>query len=55
MSNDIAVYRDLALLYNDGIRSTVYKVKNNQTVEIFTLQGWKPANLCVTPNYHVQS
>ena len=32
MPNDIAVDRDGALLYNDGIRNTVYKVKNNQTV-----------------------
>ncbi|XP_078340612.1 uncharacterized protein LOC144617651 [Crassostrea virginica] len=48
MPNDIAVDRDGALLYNDGITRTVYKVKNDQTVEIFTLLGWKPANLCVT-------
>ncbi|XP_022296822.2 uncharacterized protein LOC111106439 isoform X1 [Crassostrea virginica] len=47
-SNDIAVDRDGALLYSDGTTRTVYKVKNDQSEEIITLQGWKPANLCVT-------
>nr|XP_022295771.1 uncharacterized protein LOC111105704 [Crassostrea virginica] len=48
--NDIAVDRDGALLYIDGRTRTVYKVKNDQTEEIITLQGWKPDNLCVTSN-----
>ena len=26
----------------------MYKVKNDQTEEIITLQGWRPNNLCVT-------
>nr|XP_022300511.1 uncharacterized protein LOC111108744 [Crassostrea virginica] len=46
--NDIAVTRDGALLYSDWKTRTVYKVKNDQTKEIITLQGWTPNNLCVT-------
>ncbi|XP_022298917.2 uncharacterized protein LOC111107830 [Crassostrea virginica] len=45
---DIAVERDGALLYSDWARKTVYKVKNNHTGKIITLQGWTPTNLCVT-------
>nr|XP_022300408.1 uncharacterized protein LOC111108670 isoform X1 [Crassostrea virginica]XP_022300409.1 uncharacterized protein LOC111108670 isoform X1 [Crassostrea virginica]XP_022300410.1 uncharacterized protein LOC111108670 isoform X1 [Crassostrea virginica] len=46
---DIAVDRDGALLYTGSWRTrTVYKVKNDQTEEIITLQGWRPKNLCVT-------
>nr|XP_022301374.1 uncharacterized protein LOC111109514 [Crassostrea virginica] len=45
---DIAVDRDGALLYCDWEPRTVYKVKNDQTEEIITLQGWIPLNLCVT-------
>nr|XP_022322628.1 uncharacterized protein LOC111124059 [Crassostrea virginica] len=46
--NDIAVYSDGALVYSDWRTRTVYKVKNDQTEEIITLQGWKPTQLCVT-------
>ncbi|XP_078341635.1 uncharacterized protein LOC144627760 isoform X3 [Crassostrea virginica] len=46
--NDIAVDRDRALLYTDSFTKTVYKVKNDQTEEIITLQGWRPSQLCVT-------
>nr|XP_022287652.1 uncharacterized protein LOC111100257 isoform X1 [Crassostrea virginica]XP_022287653.1 uncharacterized protein LOC111100257 isoform X1 [Crassostrea virginica] len=46
--DDIAVYSDGALVYSDGRTRTVYKVKNDQTEEIIRLQGWIPANLCVT-------
>ncbi|XP_078336094.1 uncharacterized protein LOC144617553 [Crassostrea virginica] len=45
---DIAVYSDGALVYSDGSKRTVYKVKNDQTEEIIRLQGWKPTQLCVT-------
>ncbi|XP_078341716.1 uncharacterized protein LOC144627783 [Crassostrea virginica] len=45
---DIAVERDGALLYTDWQTRTVYKVKNGQTEEIITLQGWIPSQLCVT-------
>ncbi|XP_022295997.2 uncharacterized protein LOC111105845 [Crassostrea virginica] len=45
--HDIAVDRG-ALLYSDGTTRTVYKVKNDQTEEIITLQGWVPSQLCVT-------
>nr|XP_022297236.1 uncharacterized protein LOC111106732 isoform X2 [Crassostrea virginica] len=46
---DIAVDRDRALLYTDSWKiRTVYKVKNDQTEKIITLQGWSPKNLCVT-------
>ncbi|XP_078341254.1 uncharacterized protein LOC111107984 [Crassostrea virginica] len=45
---DIAVDTTGALLYCDAETRTVYRVKNDQTEEIITLQGWKPANLCVT-------
>nr|XP_022300411.1 uncharacterized protein LOC111108670 isoform X2 [Crassostrea virginica]XP_022300412.1 uncharacterized protein LOC111108670 isoform X2 [Crassostrea virginica] len=45
--NDIAVHRG-ALLYSDTRTRTVYKVNNDQTEEVITLQGWKPKNLCVT-------
>ncbi|XP_022297459.2 uncharacterized protein LOC111106882 [Crassostrea virginica] len=48
MPYDIAVDRDGALLYSDWETRTVYKVKNDQTEEIITLQGWKPVHLCVT-------
>nr|XP_022299820.1 uncharacterized protein LOC111108315 isoform X2 [Crassostrea virginica] len=46
--SDIAVESDGALLYSAGSPRTVYKVKNDQTEEIITLQGWRPFNLCVT-------
>ncbi|XP_078339240.1 uncharacterized protein LOC144627158 isoform X2 [Crassostrea virginica] len=46
--DDIAVDRDGALLYSDWETRTVYRVKNDQTEEIITLQGWTPLNLCVT-------
>nr|XP_022300490.1 uncharacterized protein LOC111108730 [Crassostrea virginica] len=46
--DDIAVDRDGALLYSDWKTRTVYKVKNDQTEKIITLQGWRPLNLCVT-------
>ncbi|XP_078337155.1 uncharacterized protein LOC111134020 [Crassostrea virginica] len=46
--NDIAVYSDGALVYSDWATRTVYKVENDQTEEIIRLQGWRPANLCVT-------
>nr|XP_022302401.1 uncharacterized protein LOC111110271 [Crassostrea virginica] len=46
--NDIAVDRDRALLYIEWITRRVYKVKNDQTEEIITLQGWRPNNLCFT-------
>ncbi|XP_078341742.1 uncharacterized protein LOC111108114 [Crassostrea virginica] len=46
---DIAVDSDGALLYTGSWKTrTVYKVKNDQTEEIITLQGWTPNNLCVT-------
>nr|XP_022297457.1 uncharacterized protein LOC111106881 [Crassostrea virginica] len=45
---DIAVDYDGTVLYSDGTQITVYKVKNDQTEEIITLQGWKPAEICVT-------
>ncbi|XP_078341595.1 uncharacterized protein LOC111108318 [Crassostrea virginica] len=48
LPNDIAVDRDGAVLYSDWKTRTVYKVKNDQTEEIITLQGWRPYNLCVT-------
>ncbi|XP_078339249.1 uncharacterized protein LOC111108315 [Crassostrea virginica] len=46
--NDIAVESDGALLYSAGPPRRVYKVKNDQTEEIITLQGWIPSQLCVT-------
>nr|XP_022296562.1 uncharacterized protein LOC111106250 [Crassostrea virginica] len=46
--HDIAVDRDGALLYAYWETNTVYKVKNDQTEKIITLQGWKPSQLCVT-------
>ncbi|XP_078309852.1 uncharacterized protein LOC144618123 [Crassostrea virginica] len=48
MPYDIAVDKDGALLYSELKTRTVYKVKNDQTEVIITLQGWKPAKLCVT-------
>nr|XP_022299153.1 uncharacterized protein LOC111107984 [Crassostrea virginica] len=45
---DIAVDYDGNVLYSDETQKTVYKVKNDQTEEIITLQGWKPAEICVT-------
>ncbi|XP_078341571.1 uncharacterized protein LOC111107585 [Crassostrea virginica] len=45
---DIAVDRTGVLLYCDLKTRTLYKVKNDQTEEIITLQGWTPINLCVT-------
>nr|XP_022302402.1 uncharacterized protein LOC111110272 [Crassostrea virginica]XP_022302403.1 uncharacterized protein LOC111110272 [Crassostrea virginica] len=48
LTSDIAVDRDGALLYCDWITGTVYKVKNDQTEKVITLQGWKPKNLCAT-------
>ncbi|XP_078341791.1 uncharacterized protein LOC111107262 [Crassostrea virginica] len=47
LPNDIAVDRG-ALLYSGGRTRTVYKVKNDQTEEIITLQGWRPVSQCVT-------
>nr|XP_022300399.1 uncharacterized protein LOC111108663 isoform X2 [Crassostrea virginica]XP_022300400.1 uncharacterized protein LOC111108663 isoform X2 [Crassostrea virginica] len=44
----IAVDGDGALLYAYWHTRTVYKVKNDQTEKIITLQGWEPKNLCVT-------
>nr|XP_022298916.1 uncharacterized protein LOC111107828 [Crassostrea virginica] len=46
--SDIAVDRDGALLYSDWATRTVFKVKNDHTEEVITLQGWTPINLCVT-------
>ncbi|XP_022302498.2 uncharacterized protein LOC111110336 [Crassostrea virginica] len=48
MPLDIAVDTTGALLYCDVETRSVYKVQNDQTEEIITLQGWKPKNLCVT-------
>ena len=45
---DIAVDRTGSLFYCDFKEMTVYKVKNDQTYEIITLQGWEPTNLCFT-------
>ncbi|XP_078341255.1 uncharacterized protein LOC111106880 [Crassostrea virginica] len=45
---DIAVDFDGTVLYSDETQKTVYKVKNGQTEEIITLQGWKPGEVCVT-------
>ncbi|XP_052676477.1 uncharacterized protein LOC128157861 [Crassostrea angulata] len=45
---DIAVDSDGDLLYSDRTTGTVNKVKNGQTEELITLQGWAPGNLCVT-------
>nr|XP_022298568.1 uncharacterized protein LOC111107592 [Crassostrea virginica] len=45
---DIAVDTTGALLYCDVETRSVYKVKNDQTEKIITLQGWNPINLCVT-------
>nr|XP_022297400.1 uncharacterized protein LOC111106844 [Crassostrea virginica] len=45
---DIAVERDGALLYAYWETRTVYKINNDQTEEILTLQGWRPVNLCVS-------
>nr|XP_022297157.1 uncharacterized protein LOC111106672 [Crassostrea virginica]XP_022297158.1 uncharacterized protein LOC111106672 [Crassostrea virginica] len=46
---DIAIDKDGALMYTDSWETwTVYKVKNDQTEKIITLQGWRPGNLCVT-------
>ncbi|XP_078341958.1 uncharacterized protein LOC144627874 [Crassostrea virginica] len=45
---DIAVYSDEALVYSHWSTRTVYKVKNDQTEEIITLQEWTPVSLCVT-------
>ncbi|XP_022295998.2 uncharacterized protein LOC111105846 [Crassostrea virginica] len=45
--NDIAVDRG-ALLYSDWTIRTAYKVKNDQTEEIITLQGWTLNNLCAS-------
>nr|XP_022300492.1 uncharacterized protein LOC111108731 [Crassostrea virginica] len=45
---DIALNTEGALLYAYWETSTVYKVKNDQTEEIITLQGWRPTKLCVT-------
>ena len=44
---DIAVISDGSLVYIDAITKTVYKVKDDLTEKIITLQGWTPANLCV--------
>nr|XP_022300403.1 uncharacterized protein LOC111108666 [Crassostrea virginica] len=48
--DDIIADRDGALLYTDSwiLTRTVYKVKNDQTEKIITIQGWKPSQLCVT-------
>ncbi|XP_078341942.1 uncharacterized protein LOC144627864 [Crassostrea virginica] len=47
MPLDIAVDTTGAMLYYDLKTTTVYKVKNDQTEAIITLQGWTPYNLCV--------
>ena len=46
--NDIAVYSDGALVYSDWKTRTVYIFKNDQAEEIIRLQGWRPANMCIT-------
>ncbi|XP_052677673.1 uncharacterized protein LOC128158754 [Crassostrea angulata] len=46
--NDIAVDINMDLLYADGPKRTVNKVKNGQIEVLITLQGWKPSKLCVT-------
>ncbi|XP_078339246.1 uncharacterized protein LOC144627160 [Crassostrea virginica] len=47
--NDIALDRDGALFYTySWITRTVYKIKNDQTEAIITLQEWRPFHLCVT-------
>ncbi|XP_061164824.1 tripartite motif-containing protein 2-like [Saccostrea echinata] len=45
---DIAVTAEGDLVYTDCNTTTVNKVKNGQTEEIISLQGWDPRNLCVT-------
>nr|XP_022298588.1 uncharacterized protein LOC111107603 [Crassostrea virginica] len=45
---DIAVDYDGTVLFSDETQKTVYKVKNGQTEKIITLQGWTPAEICVT-------
>ena len=46
--NDIAVYSDGTLVYSDWKTRTVYIFKNDQAEEIIRLQGWRPANMCIT-------
>nr|XP_022297455.1 uncharacterized protein LOC111106879 [Crassostrea virginica] len=48
MPRDIAVDFDGTVMYSDETQKTVYKVKNDQTKAIIALQGWNPAELCVT-------
>jgi hypothetical protein len=45
---DIAMTRNGDLVYSDWKTRTVNKVKNGQTEEVITLQGWRPSQLCVT-------
>ena len=45
---DIAVESDGALVYVDWKTRTVFKAKNDQAEKIVTLQGWIPAQLCIT-------
>ena len=47
MPLDIAVDTTGALLYCDFETRTVYRVKNDQTEAIITLEEWMPINLCV--------
>ncbi|XP_061186697.1 E3 ubiquitin-protein ligase TRIM71-like [Saccostrea echinata] len=46
--SDIAITRDGELVYSEGKKGTVNKVKNRQTEEVIKLQGWTPLNLNVT-------
>ncbi|XP_062613777.1 uncharacterized protein LOC134275509 [Saccostrea cucullata] len=45
---DIAVTGDGGLVYSDGTRKTVNKVKNGQTEEMISLWDWSPSNICIT-------
>ncbi|XP_062580604.1 uncharacterized protein LOC134242518 [Saccostrea cucullata] len=44
---DIAVTDEGDLVYTDCNTATVNKVRDGQTEEIISLQGWEPRNLCV--------
>ncbi|XP_078309721.1 uncharacterized protein LOC144618063 [Crassostrea virginica] len=48
LPDDIAVDRDGALLYCDWKTKIVFRVKNDQTEDIITLQGWTLNNLCAS-------
>ncbi|XP_048751042.2 uncharacterized protein LOC125662748 [Ostrea edulis] len=45
---DVAVTRDVDLLYTDYKNKTINLVKNKQIQTVITLQGWKPLNICST-------